>query len=324
MCGATALFILCASCLCLCVQGLKLSRFQQGSVYSTRGLSCGLKSRYAQNPAGAGINEVQRKELWRSISDSEKQAVQLIASVKSGGDKDSAEQRYLEAHKLFAQAAYLKTSDPYVQLLVQYSQAVDRKDAAECDKLLAAMSSVGFPPHVVSVATQLARSSLEATFDRVDDSGTGSMEDASVEEEEVDAGSAFSDTVTDKIRVKVSAFYDAARSEPASGKYMFHYKVAIFNEGSEPVQVVARMWEIEKCKGVKEVVRGSGIMGTQPVISPGDVFNYESVCPLKVFPPRGRRVLGSMSGAYTMCKGNMGQHSFSVKVAKFNLILPDS
>jgi ApaG protein len=319
MCGATALFSLCVSCLCLCVQGLKLSRFQQGSVYSTRGL----KPHYAQNPAGAVINEVQRKELWRSISDSEKQAVQLIANVKSGGDNDSAEQSYFEAHKLLAQAAYLKTSDPYVQLLVQYGQAVDRKDAAECDKLLAAMSSVGFPPHVLSLATQLARSSLEATFDTVDDSGTGSMEDTSVEEE-VDAGSAFSDTVTDKIRVKVSAFYDAARSEPASGKYMFYYKVAIFNEGSEPVQVVARMWEIEKCKGVKEVVRGSGIMGTQPVISPGDVFNYESVCPLKVFPPRGRRVLGSMSGAYTMCKGNMGQHSFSVKVAKFNLILPDS
>jgi len=44
----------------------------------------------------------------------------------------------------------------------------------------------------------------------------------------------------------------------------------------------------------------------------------------QVFPPRGKRILGSMSGAYTMCKGNMGQHNFTVKVAKFNLILPDS
>ncbi len=145
-----------------------------------------------------------------------------------------------------------------------------------------------------------------------------------VQPEEVDAGSTFSDTVTEKIRVKVSSFYDSAKSDPANGKYMFYYKVAIFNEGSEAVQVVARMWEIEKCRGGKEVVRGAGIMSTQPIIPPGDVFNYESVCPLKVFPPKGKRVLGSMSGAYTMCKGNMGQHNFTAKVSKFNLILPES
>lgn len=105
---------------------------------------------------------------------------------------------------------------------------------------------------------------------------------------------------------------------------MFWYKVAIYNEGPEPVQIVARMWEIEKCKGEKEVVRGAGIMSTQPIIPPGDVFTYQSVCPLKVFPPKGRRLLGSMSGAYTLCKGNMGQHNFTVKVSKFNLILPES
>jgi uncharacterized protein affecting Mg2+/Co2+ transport len=69
---------------------------------------------------------------------------------------------------------------------------------------------------------------------------------------------------------------------------------------------------------------GSGIMSTQPIIAPGDVFTYQSVCPLKVFPPKGKRMLGSMSGAYTMCKGNMGQHNFSAKVGKFNLILPEA
>ena len=104
---------------------------------------------------------------------------------------------------------------------------------------------------------------------------------------------------------------------------MFWYKVGIYNEGSEPVQIVARMWEIDKCRGDKEVVRGAGIMSTQPIIPPGDVFTYQSVCPLKVYPPKGKRVLGSMSGAYTMCKGNMGQHNFTVKVGKFNLILPE-
>ena len=73
------------------------------------------------------------------------------------------------------------------------------------------------------------------------------------EVEEVDPGSTFSDTVTDKIRVKVSSFYDRDKSDPAAGKFMFWYKVAIYNEGPEPVQIVARMWEIEKCRGEKEV-----------------------------------------------------------------------
>jgi uncharacterized protein affecting Mg2+/Co2+ transport len=68
-------------------------------------------------------------------------------------------------------------------------------------------------------------------------------------------------------------------------------------------QVVARSWDIEKFGGETETVRGSGIMSTQPIIAPGDTFTYQSVCPLKVFPPKGKRMLGSMSGAYTMCKG---------------------
>ena len=196
-----------------------------------------------------------------------------------------------------------------MQLANAYSVAVDMNDLPECDRLLAAMKNTGVPPHIASLTSkrsQLSSSEKASNF------------------EEVDAGSTFSDTVTEKVRVKVNSFYDAEKSDPSNGKYMFWYKVGIYNEGSEPVQIVARMWEIEKCKGDKEVVRGAGIMSTQPIIPPGDVFTYQSVCPLKVFPPKGKRVLGSMSGAYTMCKGNMGQHNFTVKVGKFNLILPES
>lgn len=266
------------------------------------------------------MEEFKRKELWKSISNHEKLAVQLLAAAKNGNSID--ENKLNEAHKLFAQSTNLKSSDPYIQLASRYAEALEKKDAPEMNSLLNAMTAVGVPPHVASLARQVARGS--DTTGTADNENEAELLDDADTENDVDAGSTFSDTVTENIRVKVSSFYDAARSEPASGKYMFYYKVAIFNEGSEAVQVVARMWEIEKCKGGKEVVRGAGIMSTQPIIAPGDVFNYESVCPLKVFPPRGRRVLGSMSGAYTMCKGNMGQHNFTVRVSKFNLILPES
>jgi ApaG protein len=239
--------------------------------------------------------------LWKSISTYERKAVELL----SLGDEGQTD----EALKLLAKSVGLKKSDPFLQLADSLSAALDKDDTAEVDRLLADMKSTGVPPHIASlIAKQTQVVDSEQNYD--------------VDGEDIDPGSTFSDTVTEKIRVKVSSFYDSEKSDPANGKYMFWYKVGIYNEGSEPVQIVARMWEIEKCKGEKEVVRGAGIMSTQPIIPPGDVFTYQSVCPLKVFPAKGKRLLGSMSGAYTMCKGNMGQHNFTVKVGKFNLILP--
>jgi ApaG protein len=267
------------------------------------------------------MDEGERKELWRTISSLERQAVQALASMKAAdGSTEEDKANLRNANKFFAQSTGMKQADPFIQLASQYSAAMEAKNSAECERLLEQMSTVGVPPHISSLAKQLAQGVAQGS-----DGGEGELVEGDVgQPEEVDAGSTFSDTVTEKIRVKVSSFYESAKSDPANGKYMFYYKVAIFNEGSEAVQVVARMWEIEKCRGGKEVVRGAGIMSTQPIIPPGDVFNYESVCPLKVFPPKGKRVLGSMSGAYTMCKGNMGQHNFTAKVSKFNLILPES
>jgi ApaG protein len=141
-------------------------------------------------------------------------------------------------------------------------------------------------------------------------------------EEQVTPGCTVSETVTNKIRVKVSSFFDPEKSNPSEGKFMFWYKIAIYNEDTEPVQVVGRTWEIDKCKGPKETVRGTGIMSTQPIIRPGDVFTYQSLCPIKVFPPKGKRILSSMNGSYTLCKGDTGQQSFTAKIGKFSLVLP--
>jgi ApaG protein len=248
-----------------------------------------------------------RNELWKSISSLEKNAVGLLSS----GD----ESKNKEAFKLLSQSISLKKSDPFIQLAEALSVASHNGIESECLRLLAEMEAVKVPPHLEN----LIKNKKSVVNSEVVD-----VVESSIVNEEVDPGSTFSDTVTEKIRVKVSSFYDKDKSDPENGKFMFWYKVAIYNEGPEPVQIVARMWEIEKCRGEKEIVRGAGIMSTQPIIPPGDVFTYQSVCPMKVFPPKGKRVIGSMSGAYTMCKGNMGQHNFSVKVGKFNLILPET
>ena len=207
----------------------------------------------------------------------ERRAVQLLTE----GDDEGAV-------KLLAESVCLKDTDPFIQLAREYGTAIGSKDSGKllaeetAQRCLSDMIKAGVPPHLQNLSKHSTATNLSADV----------SDDTEMITEEVDPGSTFSDTVTEKIRVKVSSFYDKDKSDPVNGKYMFWYKVGIYNEGPEPVQIVARMWEIEKCRGEKETVRGAGIMSTQPIIPPGDVFTYQSVCPLKVFPPKGKRILG--------------------------------
>jgi len=262
-----------------------------------------------------------RKELWKKISNMEKEAVDLLSNPTPVDEEENRD----TAYKLLARSTILKKQDPFVGLAEDYSAASLVSDDETCSDLLVKMEESGLPPHIEGkVRAVVASTTIAQNGNAAGGEGEeGSEEISSLEDDDIDFSSTFSDTVTEKIRVKVSSFYDSEKSDPANGKYMFWYKVAIYNEGLEPVQIVARMWEIEKVGGTKETVRGAGVMSTQPIIPAGDMFTYQSVCPLKVFPPEGKRVLGSMQGAYTICKGNMGQVNFSVKVGKFMLILPD-
>lgn len=258
------------------------------------------------------LSQQERKELWKAVSGMERQAIQGLSS------SSLTEEERNEAFKLLALSVDMKNSDPFIKLSQQYAKAARLGDQIDMARIFEALKLAGLPPHIENIVNhEQPQGRTPSTL-----SSTTTLEDGPVEMEEVDPGSMFSDTVTDKIRVKIFSFYDKQKSEPQQGKFLFWYKVAIFNEGTEPVQVIARMWEIEKCRGEKEVVQGAGVIGTQPIIPPGEVFTYKSACPLKVFPPRGKRIIGNMSGTYTLCKGNMGQHNFTVKVSKFNFILP--
>jgi ApaG protein len=275
-----------------------------------------------ESSAGNAVDD--RNKLWKEVSQLEKEAVDILSSCEEDdGDKKT------EAMILLAQSATLKNKDPFIELADGYSEASLNRNDKECRSLLEQMESVGLPPHLQGkVSTVIVPESAVNGGELGEDGEEAEAVvdlTSSLSDDDIDLSSTFSDTVTDKIRVKVNSFYDKEKSDPANGKYMFWYKVAIYNECPEPVQIVARMWEIEKLGGSKETVRGAGVMSAQPIISAGDVFTYQSVCPLKVTNvPAGKRVLGSMSGAYTICKGNMGQVNFSVKVGKFMLILPEN
>jgi ApaG protein len=122
-----------------------------------------------------------------------------------------------------------------------------------------------------------------------------------------------SEALTRGIRVNVSSKYVAERSRPLMNEYFFSYTIRIANEGRETVQLVSREWLITDAEGHVEEVRGPGVVGEQPVLGPGDAFEYTSACPLST-------PFGSMAGTYQMVT-DKGER-FDAEVGAFQLSEP--
>jgi ApaG protein len=119
-----------------------------------------------------------------------------------------------------------------------------------------------------------------------------------------------SEVVTHGIRVEVQSVFVPDRSNPDDGEWFFAYRVRITNEGGEAAQLVSRHWVIIDGRGQVEEVRGPGVVGEQPVLRPGESFEYTSACPL-------RTPQGTMHGSYQMVTSD-GAH-FDAEIAPFAL-----
>jgi ApaG protein len=122
-----------------------------------------------------------------------------------------------------------------------------------------------------------------------------------------------SEAVTRSIRVRVRSQYAPEHSQPHQHQWFFLYTVRISNEGTEMVQLVSRHWVITDGNGQVQEVRGLGVVGKQPVLAPGQSFQYTSGCPLST-------AFGSMQGTYQM-KTSEGE-DFDVTIAPFTLSEP--
>jgi ApaG protein len=85
---------------------------------------------------------------------------------------------------------------------------------------------------------------------------------------------------TGGIRVAVKPSYLDDQSDPSENRYIWSYAVTIENLGSETVQLISRYWHITDARGHVQEVRGPGVVGEQPVLEPGQAFEYSSGCPL--------------------------------------------
>jgi ApaG protein len=122
-----------------------------------------------------------------------------------------------------------------------------------------------------------------------------------------------SEAVTNNVRVEVDSRYAPEESQPFQGRWVFHYTIRITNEGDETVQLLSRHWIITDAMGHVEEVKGPGVVGEQPVLAPGEAFQYTHRCPLTTST-------GLMRGTYQMVTEG-GDH-FDVEIAPFALHEP--
>jgi ApaG protein len=115
------------------------------------------------------------------------------------------------------------------------------------------------------------------------------------------------------VRVEVRARYSAEHSDPAHDVWFFLYTIRITNQGGETVQLKNRHWVITDATGKVEEVRGPGVVGEQPVLEPGQSFEYTSGCPLGT-------PFGSMRGSYDMVTA--AGKRFDAEIAEFQMREP--
>ena len=116
------------------------------------------------------------------------------------------------------------------------------------------------------------------------------------------------------ISVRVEPTYLEAHSSPGSSQYFWAYRVTIENRGPETVQLLSRHWMITNARGELTEVKGPGVVGQQPVLKPGESYEYSSGAPLDT-------PSGMMGGAYQM-ESESGER-FDIEIPTFSLDRPN-
>ncbi len=118
---------------------------------------------------------------------------------------------------------------------------------------------------------------------------------------------------THKIQVTVTPRFMSERSAPERGHFFWAYTIEIANNGNRTVQLKTRYWQITDATGRVQEVRGAGVVGEEPILAPGESFEYTSGVPLPT-------PSGFMSGRYGMVT-DKGEN-FEIEVPAFSLDSP--
>lgn len=116
-----------------------------------------------------------------------------------------------------------------------------------------------------------------------------------------------------RINVEVKTAYLDDRSDPSRNQYVFAYTITLTNAGDAPAQLISRHWIITDADHKVQEVKGLGVVGQQPLIKPGETFEYTSGATLAT-------AMGTMRGTYHMVDEDGG--AFEVPIPAFTLSVP--
>lgn len=116
-----------------------------------------------------------------------------------------------------------------------------------------------------------------------------------------------------EMSVSAQCQYVEDQSDPETGRYVFAYTINIRNTGNIAAQLISRHWIITDADGDVQEVRGLGVVGHQPLLQPGEAFEYSSGSALAT-------PVGTMKGSYQMTAED--GHQFDVPIPEFTLAIP--
>jgi ApaG protein len=116
-----------------------------------------------------------------------------------------------------------------------------------------------------------------------------------------------------RIDISVQTSYIPDQSDPQAGRHVFSYTITLENVGSVAAQLISRHWIITDAEGDVQEVRGLGVVGHQPLLEPGQRFEYTSGCALAT-------PVGTMKGSYQMTAEDGVQ--FEALIPEFLLTMP--
>ena len=120
--------------------------------------------------------------------------------------------------------------------------------------------------------------------------------------------------ITQGISITVETYYNYEQSNPLLNEHTFAYKVTIDNLSNFPVKLLRRHWQIFDSHATHREVEGEGVVGQQPILEPGESFQYMSGVSI-------RTEIGRMVGKYQM-ENMLNKNMFSINIPEFELVAP--
>lgn len=116
--------------------------------------------------------------------------------------------------------------------------------------------------------------------------------------------------ITEGVRITARPRYVVEQSRPSAGHYVFAYRIRLENVSDRPARLLTRQWRIHDESGEDTEVAGDGVVGEQPALAAGEVYEYQSFCVLR--SPRGW-----MAGSYGMARPD--GTPFEAQIPRFEL-----